>query len=281
MSSRANRLRRAGRVGALARAGLRAGPCRRSGSNPRPSDELADVHPPGDRRRAGRVRRRSGAECRDGPTWTRRPSPGAMPVAGEARGSWLDVGAARPRAVPARRKEGSMTRLRGGLAAAALALAPAAQAATNIIPAGFRVVSWPGTAGVLRAGSPWGPGSTPSNPFAPVDGLFRPGDDPVEQRQLLVGPAPEREPVRAVLDGGPRQALRAQPAGGAGRQQRQRRRRGLGWHGLGRRVQRSGRRRIRAGGQRAPAAEGAAGPTGERQGADAGAGAGAGDTAPS
>nr|WP_235945498.1 PEPxxWA-CTERM sorting domain-containing protein [Thermaurantiacus tibetensis] len=67
-----------------------------------------------------------------------------------------------------------MTRVRGGLAAAALALAPAAQAATNIIPAGFRVISWPGTAGVLRAGSPWGPGSTLSNPFAPVDGLFRP-----------------------------------------------------------------------------------------------------------
>lgn len=59
-------------------------------------------------------------------------------------------------------------------AAAAALLAPAAHAATNIVPGNWTSITWPGTDGVLRAGSPWGPGSTPSSAGAPVDGVPQP-----------------------------------------------------------------------------------------------------------
>ncbi len=48
------------------------------------------------------------------------------------------------------------------------------QAATNIIPGGWSVISSNGSQGVLRAGSPWGPGSAPSSHLNVVDGVFRP-----------------------------------------------------------------------------------------------------------
>lgn len=66
------------------------------------------------------------------------------------------------------------------LAATAAALiaptmfATAAHAATNIVPSGWSSISWPGIAGTLRAGSPWGPGSTASSGSAPVDGTRQP-----------------------------------------------------------------------------------------------------------
>lgn len=66
------------------------------------------------------------------------------------------------------------------LAAAAAALfaptifAPAAHASTNIMPGNVSAGSASAIAGVLRAGSPWGPGSTPSSIFAPFDGTRQP-----------------------------------------------------------------------------------------------------------
>lgn len=60
------------------------------------------------------------------------------------------------------------------ICAAAMTLAAPAAAATNIIPGNWTVISWPGFAGVLRAGSPWGPGSTPSSAVAPASGTFQP-----------------------------------------------------------------------------------------------------------
>lgn len=59
-------------------------------------------------------------------------------------------------------------------AAAAALIAPAAHAATNIVPGNWISIVWPGFDGVLRAGSPWGPGSTPSSASAPVDGTRQP-----------------------------------------------------------------------------------------------------------
>ena len=55
-----------------------------------------------------------------------------------------------------------------------MAAAPAQAALVNVIPSNWSVISWPGTIGVLRAGSPWGPGSTISTPLNVVDGVFRP-----------------------------------------------------------------------------------------------------------
>jgi hypothetical protein len=65
--------------------------------------------------------------------------------------------------------------LSGLVAGAALALAAApALAAVNIVPTATIDVDVFGVEGVLRAGSPWVPGSTPSNAGAPVDGSFEP-----------------------------------------------------------------------------------------------------------
>lgn len=56
---------------------------------------------------------------------------------------------------------------------AAMAAIPA-NAATNVIPGHVSSITVTGTAGVLRAGSPWGPGSTASDSGSPVDGAFAP-----------------------------------------------------------------------------------------------------------
>ncbi len=61
-----------------------------------------------------------------------------------------------------------------GVASAALAAAPAHAALVNVIPGNWAIISTNGPHGILRAGSPWGPGSTPSSLFAPVDGSFQP-----------------------------------------------------------------------------------------------------------
>jgi len=55
-----------------------------------------------------------------------------------------------------------------------LAAAPANAALVNVIPGNWSLLSWPGTIGVLRAGSPWGPGSTPSSVLNVVNGAFQP-----------------------------------------------------------------------------------------------------------
>jgi len=54
-----------------------------------------------------------------------------------------------------------------------LAAASAAAADTNVI-ANWTLLTTNGVTGVLRAGSPWGPGSTPSSFTAAVDGVFQP-----------------------------------------------------------------------------------------------------------
>lgn len=67
--------------------------------------------------------------------------------------------------------------LRGALVAAtglALGIGAPASAAGNIIPGNWSSLTWSGSAGVLRAGSPWGPGSTSSSAISVVDGAFRP-----------------------------------------------------------------------------------------------------------
>jgi hypothetical protein len=67
------------------------------------------------------------------------------------------------------------TALCGVIAASALAaVATAARAETNVIPGHWDFLNWTGDPGVLRAGSPWGPGSTPYDFLAPVDGAFQP-----------------------------------------------------------------------------------------------------------
>lgn len=53
-----------------------------------------------------------------------------------------------------------------------LLVAGAAQAAVNIVADHTDLVIVTGAPGVLRVGSPWGPGSTPSSDNAPVDGDF-------------------------------------------------------------------------------------------------------------
>lgn len=58
--------------------------------------------------------------------------------------------------------------------AAALMLAPVFSASANVIPGAWTVITWTAPDGVLRDGSPWGPGSTPSSALFPVDGLFQP-----------------------------------------------------------------------------------------------------------
>ena len=60
------------------------------------------------------------------------------------------------------------------LASCLAAVAVPATASTNVLPANWTVISVNGTTGSLRAGSPWGPGSTPSNSLSPVDGTFEP-----------------------------------------------------------------------------------------------------------
>lgn len=60
------------------------------------------------------------------------------------------------------------------LAAAAALAAVTPAAAGNIIPGHTTSVASDGVHGVLRAGSPWGPGSTASDLGAPIDGLFEP-----------------------------------------------------------------------------------------------------------
>ena len=62
----------------------------------------------------------------------------------------------------------------GVIGSVMLAAAPAHAALVNVIPTNWSVLFWPGTQGVLRAGSPWGPGSTPSTPLNVVDGNFMP-----------------------------------------------------------------------------------------------------------
>jgi hypothetical protein len=57
------------------------------------------------------------------------------------------------------------------LATAAL---PASATEVNIIPGNTGAVVIDGNPGVLRAGSPWGPGSTLSDPLTPIDGVFAP-----------------------------------------------------------------------------------------------------------
>jgi hypothetical protein len=59
------------------------------------------------------------------------------------------------------------------LAAASLVVAGPV-AAANLIPAHTSSVASDGVTGVLRAGSPWGPGSTASDLNAPVDGVLAP-----------------------------------------------------------------------------------------------------------
>jgi len=54
-----------------------------------------------------------------------------------------------------------------------ISMAPVANA-QNIIPAHWSSIAWPGGDGVLRPGSSWGPGSTPSNVLTLVDGVFAP-----------------------------------------------------------------------------------------------------------
>ncbi len=56
----------------------------------------------------------------------------------------------------------------------AAAIAAPAAAATNVIPGNVSSFSVTGTPGVLRPGSPWVPGSTPSNTGTPADGVFAP-----------------------------------------------------------------------------------------------------------
>ncbi len=58
-------------------------------------------------------------------------------------------------------------------AAAAAAIPQPASAATNIMT-NWTAITAAGFTGTLRAGSPWGPGSTPSTLSAPVNGVFEP-----------------------------------------------------------------------------------------------------------
>ena len=64
--------------------------------------------------------------------------------------------------------------VKAGMIGAALMMSAPVSAATNIIKDNWSVISWPGAQGVLRAGSPWGPGSTASSATSPVDGVFAP-----------------------------------------------------------------------------------------------------------
>jgi hypothetical protein len=57
-----------------------------------------------------------------------------------------------------------------------------AHASVNIIPSHWTSMFWAGNAGILRSGSPWGPGSTASSPVSIVDGVFAP-----ENQQWNIG----------------------------------------------------------------------------------------------
>lgn len=58
------------------------------------------------------------------------------------------------------------------MALSAAATAAPAAAATNVITGNVSSITAIGTPGVLRPGSPWVAGSTPSNTSAPADGVF-------------------------------------------------------------------------------------------------------------
>ena len=60
------------------------------------------------------------------------------------------------------------------LASCLAAVAAPATASTNVLPAHWSVISVNGFFGTLRAGSPWGPGSTASNALSPINGTFEP-----------------------------------------------------------------------------------------------------------
>lgn len=62
----------------------------------------------------------------------------------------------------------------GVVGAALLSAAPAQAALVNVLPANWTVIGSNGSLGTLRAGSPWGPGSTPWSHVAMVDGVFMP-----------------------------------------------------------------------------------------------------------
>jgi hypothetical protein len=55
-----------------------------------------------------------------------------------------------------------------------VALSSTPAAAGNILPTGWDVITTSGTVGVLRAGSPWGPGAALDAQVSIVDGVFRP-----------------------------------------------------------------------------------------------------------
>lgn len=64
--------------------------------------------------------------------------------------------------------------LSAAMAGAAFAAAPAQAALVNAIPTNWTSIHVNGFTGVLRAGSPWGPGSSPADLQFPIDGVFRP-----------------------------------------------------------------------------------------------------------
>lgn len=67
-----------------------------------------------------------------------------------------------------------MKRLTLLASAAAAAMSQPVTAATNVIEGNVASTTIFGVHGVLRVGSPWGPGSTPSSAGHPIDGLFAP-----------------------------------------------------------------------------------------------------------
>ena len=64
--------------------------------------------------------------------------------------------------------------LAGLAAVGALAFAAPALADVNVLPTHTVSVEIQGNDGVLRAGSPWGPGSSPVEELQPIDGVFQP-----------------------------------------------------------------------------------------------------------
>lgn len=69
----------------------------------------------------------------------------------------------------------AIAHLAGLLAGASLAFAAtAAVADTNVLPTHWDVIQTFGTVGVLRAGSPWGPGASLAAQSTIVDGIFQP-----------------------------------------------------------------------------------------------------------
>src|ERR1051326_2412543 len=65
--------------------------------------------------------------------------------------------------------------VRSGLAAVGLLLLfSATMSAANILPSAWSTISTTGNVGVLRPGSPWGPGSSLGAQSSIVDGVFLP-----------------------------------------------------------------------------------------------------------